>query len=249
MIEMLIALETYTIRKEMRLNRKAAFTKVHDQGIDHVELTRTSFDEDTLLDLKETKLKVVSIQVKLNKLETSKQKLVDFLLSSRADIAVVSVMPTRTILGGKRAVLHLAKRLEILAESLSLQGIRLAYHNHDFEFRKVSGKTKFDWLLENTGDKVHFVLDVYWTKKHKEDPLYWLKKIGNRLIGLHLRDCSVDGSNTEVGSGTVDFPRLFAEAPANVIYGAIEQNSRDPFTSIKVSHGYLQKIHPEGGKK
>lgn len=238
---MFLAVQTYTIRKEMQVNQDQAFAKLHELGIDQVELARTDFTDATLSTLKKHGIEVVSIQVKLRKLEREFEHYVAFLKAAKAKIACVSVMPLPAIIFGKIASIRLAKRLDDLAMRYNSEGITLAYHNHDFEFKKVSGKQKFLWLIEYT-ERLRFVLDVYWTKRSSEDPIHWIDKLGNRLIGLHLRDCKIDKSDTEVGSGTIDFHGLIKHIPGHLIYGAIEQNSFTPYESIKQSIAYLDKI-------
>lgn len=50
--------------------------------------------------------------------------------------------------------------------------MKLAYHNHDFEFKKFGNQTGYDILLQETDKKlVDFELDLYWAVRSGNDPL------------------------------------------------------------------------------
>ena len=48
---------------------------------------------------------------------------------------------------------------------------------------------------------------------------------------------------TEVGSGTIDFKKIFADAKAGIQHYFVEHdNPKDPLQSIKASYEYLSKL-------
>ena len=50
-----------------------------------------------------------------------------------------------------------------VGETCRANGLRLAYHNHDFEFASMQGRVPFDVLLQETdADLVDFELDLFW---------------------------------------------------------------------------------------
>ena len=58
-----------------------------------------------------------------------------------------------------------AEKLNQGAEQAAEAGIRLAYHNHAFEFKPMQGnKTGFDIFVDSFSPKMRFEVDVFWVK-------------------------------------------------------------------------------------
>lgn len=69
------------------------------------------------------------------------------------------------------------------------EGIRLLYHNHDFEFVQLSGMYGLDFLYRAVpASLLQTELDVCWVKYAGEDPADFLKKYKGRAPVVHLKD-------------------------------------------------------------
>jgi len=78
---------------------------------------------------------------------------------------------------------------KILGNVCKKYGIRLLYHNHDFEFVQLSGLYGLDFLYEATdADILQTELDVCWVKYAGEDPVSYLRKYAGRAPVVHLKD-------------------------------------------------------------
>jgi sugar phosphate isomerase/epimerase len=125
-------------------------------------------------------------------------------------------------------------------------GLKLAYHNHDFEFATVDGQTGFDILTQNTDAKlVQFELDLYWAVKAGHDPVKLFQAHPGRFSMWHVKDMdnTPQKSFTEVGSGVIDFKSIFKKAKlSGMKYFFVEQDicPGSPFDSIAKSIGYLK---------
>lgn len=246
---MIVGLQTYTIRKLAQMNLPLALKEIGKLGIVHLELARVPFSEATITAIKDAKMKVVAIQDKYQHLDKHFAERIRFLKALDVDTAVVSVLPLGAILGGKRAVKRFAKRLNELAKRSRSEGIRLAFHHHDFEFKMAGCKTKLAHLLEELDPEVGIVMDTYWASKSKQDLAQLTATLGSRLCGIHLRDHQdIEKSGKRrsrdcaVGSGDIDFTRFLPLLRQNRIYGVIEQNSESPLGDIKKSIVTLKKI-------
>lgn len=238
------AVQTYTIRMAWRIEAAASLQRLKELGVRRIELARVPFTDETAKIVKDSGLRVVSIQAKFKEWSDHFETMLAFSKAVGCEIAVVSVSSLSSILFGKRAVLRFGKTLDNLAGKYQKEGIRLALHHHDFEFRTIHGQTKLDFLLAHTKD-VAFVSDTYWCKKAGFEPESVARRIGGRLIGLHLRDYDpVDPKHpdTELGRGSIDFAALLAQIPTSVVYGAIEQNASDPYRSLAQSIAHLKTI-------
>ncbi|UWY30436.1 sugar phosphate isomerase/epimerase [Flavobacterium sp. TR2] len=139
-------------------------------------------------------------------------------------------------------------RVNEAAKMCKKAGLKLAYHNHDFEFQKHNGATGFDVLLKETDkDLVYFELDLYWVVHSGNDPLKLFKENPGRFKMWHVKDKDRKNSdlNTEVGSGTIDFKPFFAAAKqSGMIHFFVEQENNfasNSFESIKSSCDFISK--------
>jgi sugar phosphate isomerase/epimerase len=83
------------------------------------------------------------------------------------------------------------REIELLqksAEACKREGVKLAYHNHDPEFRmSFNGLTVFDMLLAFAPD-LWIELDVGWTTYAGLNPVDVLKRVAPRLSAVHFKD-------------------------------------------------------------
>lgn len=107
-------------------------------------------------------------------------------------------------------------------------GLRIAYHNHDFEFYELDGKLPFDVIYQETDSElVKMELDTYWAKFADFEPGDLLNKYKYRCVSLHLKDMTTKDDkkvSTIAGSGMLDMKRFLRLADEQKIdYCVIEQ--------------------------
>jgi sugar phosphate isomerase/epimerase len=124
-------------------------------------------------------------------------------------------------------------------------GIRLAYHNHDFELLPIDGQQPFDILLNETDPAlVDFELDMFWVRKAGQDNVGVLNRAPGRFTMAHIKDMDEQGNMTEVGTGGIDFESILAnEAASSLRHLFVEHDQpSDPFKSVAISHLALASI-------
>lgn len=127
-------------------------------------------------------------------------------------------------------------------------GIQLAYHNHDFEFETVEGQTPYDVMLEQVDQKlVCMEMDLYWVVFAGKDPLDYFQKYPGRFELWHVKDMDREqrNRNADVGSGSIDFKKIFAQRKqAGLKHFFLEQETfANPLEqSIKNGYSYLKTI-------
>lgn len=79
-----------------------------------------------------------------------------------------------------------------IGESAHKRGMQYAYHNHNFDFRKVEGNTTgYEILLRETDPKlVKFELDAGWAAVGGADPAAIIQANPGRVRLLHFKDFS-----------------------------------------------------------
>jgi sugar phosphate isomerase/epimerase len=125
-------------------------------------------------------------------------------------------------------------------------GLKLAYHNHDFEFTPWGDTNGYEIMLKETDPKlVDFEMDIYWVVKSGKDPVQLFQSHPGRFSMWHIKDMDKADNklNTEVGSGSIDFAALYKYAKvAGLKHSIMEQEnfSIDPYVSIKKSCDHIK---------
>jgi sugar phosphate isomerase/epimerase len=141
----------------------------------------------------------------------------------------------------------LAEKLNEAANICKAGGIKLAYHNHDFEFAKFGDTTGYEILLNGTDKKlIDFEMDLYWVHRVGVDPLSIFKAHPNRFTMWHIKDMDKTNHtvNAEVGQGTINFKSIFTGAKlAGVKHYFVEHEFNykpDELGSVKTSFNYVK---------
>jgi len=130
-------------------------------------------------------------------------------------------------------------------EQTKQANIQFAYHNHDFEFRKMGKQTVYDFILKNTNSNlVKMELDLYWITKAGYEPLDYFEKYPGRFPLWHVKDMAAGtGDFAAVGSGVIDFKKIFMKKDkAGLKHWLVEQDESktDIFESLKTSRNYIR---------
>jgi sugar phosphate isomerase/epimerase len=143
----------------------------------------------------------------------------------------------------------LPDRMNHMAQMAKDAGLRLGYHNHDFEFGPApsGGGTILDSLVSRTDPSmVDFEMDVYWVTKAGGDPLALMAKYPGRFPLLHLKDASPapERKIVDVGTGTIDFTTILKTARSQGLKHAYVENDNpgDPLVSARTSFNNLAKL-------
>jgi sugar phosphate isomerase/epimerase len=142
---------------------------------------------------------------------------------------------------------RVAERLNRAGAESRRAGVRLAYHNHDFEFTPIGGVLPYDVLLEATDPAlVAMEMDLYWITKSGYDPLAYFAKYPGRFELVHVKDSAGPPEHrmVEVGRGKIDWPQILGHhAQAGIRHYIVEHdNPADAYASIEVSYRYLSRI-------
>jgi sugar phosphate isomerase/epimerase len=141
----------------------------------------------------------------------------------------------------------LAREFNTIGGQLSREGLRLAYHNHDFEFAPTEGQLPYDVLLAETDPAlVSMEMDLYWATKAGQSPLAYFAKYPGRFRMVHVKDSrgAPQHEMAEVGGGTIDWRQIFAHrTQAGIEHYFVEHdNPTDAFSSIEKSFKYLSTL-------
>jgi sugar phosphate isomerase/epimerase len=82
-----------------------------------------------------------------------------------------------------------AARLNEAAKKGAEYGIRVGYHNHQWELEStIEGRTALEYFADLLDPEVVLEVDTYWMAVGGQDPVDILGKLGNRVKFIHIKD-------------------------------------------------------------
>lgn len=134
-----------------------------------------------------------------------------------------------------------------IVAKIKAAGKKFVYHNHRFEFEKHNGKIDLVHLMDENPD-VDLVFDTYWSQAGGYDPALFIRKYGDRIHTVHLKDMKIVADKqqfTEILEGNINFDSVIeACLDKNIEYLMVEQDEiemEDRFESVKLSYDNLMK--------
>lgn len=153
------------------------------------------------------------------------------------------------VLKSKDQFKEVADKMNKAAEICKKSGLKLGYHNHNFEWKPIDGTTFYDVLINGTDPSlVNMEMDIYWVVRAGQDPVKLFEAHPGRFALCHLKDMDKadKNKNTEIGSGSIDFKKILKKAKlAGLKHFIVEQENYtniDPYVSIAQSSAYVKNV-------
>lgn len=247
-----IAVQMYTLRDAGSLDQQLKI--VHDAGVGAVETVGTqnvnAVELKQLLD--RYSIKAISSHVQLAELRTDLDGVVAFNRSIGNTVLVVPYLDEKARPTDAAGWTALGQELGRIATRARAGGMRLAYHNHDFELVDFDGRTGLELLFAAAGPDLLTELDLAWVARAGHDPAVMLGKFRGRLFAVHAKDnapkgqADDEGGFAAVGQGVLDWNAILpAAADAGVQWYIVEHDHpRDPAKVIQASADYLRAHLP-----
>jgi sugar phosphate isomerase/epimerase len=137
------------------------------------------------------------------------------------------------------------------------RGLKLLYHNGNFEFVRSGSATGFDTLLRHFDPGVvDLELDCGWVMAAGHDPLRYLATNAGRIRLVHLKDMTSTPANTrmvlnpaQIGEGIVDWTALLAAVRhAGVELAYVEQEAPFARPALDYARNNLRFLQRRGGQ-
>lgn len=116
---------------------------------------------------------------------------------------------------------ELGVRIKKAAAELKKRGVVLGYHNHAHEFE--DGKDRLEQLFA-AQPALKAELDVFWLTVAQRDPVQYMKKLGERLAMVHIKEAGKnprEDAQPVVGEGIVDMGGVFGQMKVSGIEWAV----------------------------
>ncbi len=272
MTKLPIGLQLYSVRDDMQKDFAGTLKKVKEMGYDAVEFAglygHSAEEVKALCD--ELGLNPVSAHVGLPLMAADIEGEVKTYAEIGCKFMVIPWSDGKNLPGGADYDKFLAD-IKKYAAVMRKYGIKLCYHNHDFEFEKIDGKNKLDILYADTDPAdLQTQVDTCWARVGGVDPAEYVKKYTGRAPIVHIKDYFgsksanmydlIDGGEVEandkevapfelrpVGYGVQDVAAVLAAAEAA---GAgiviVEQDNpslgKTPMECAKMSIDYIRSL-------
>ena len=152
--------------------------------------------------------------------------------------------------GDLASVEHSAQVLNEAAAKAAEYGLRVGYHNHDHEFTSmINGKTAYEVFADLLDPSVVLELDLYWATAGGQDAPALLRRLGARVIAVHIKDGPMRPGITaaqlpddQVPAGRGDVPLVEClKAGSSIEYAVVEfdKYAGDIFEGIADSYAFL----------
>jgi sugar phosphate isomerase/epimerase len=146
------------------------------------------------------------------------------------------------------AVDETAARLNHAAKIAAEHGVRVGYHNHAHEFvNKIDGQNALEYFVGKLDPEVVIELDTYWVAVGGEDPVAVLKRLGDRVVALHVKDGPATKDTKDqvaVGSGSLPVREIIEAAPNALRVVELDDSRDNRFTAVIDSLTFLTKEGP-----
>ncbi len=196
-----VGIQLYSVREDLAADFEGTLKKIAEMGYEYVEFAgycgRSAEEIKAILD--KYGLKCVSVHQGVEWFLEEGQKAVDFLKTFGVRYAIVPWYSADRHYG-TAAWDETYANFTKTAELLKANGMKLGYHNHDFEFRTCEGKYLLDWLYEKIpAELLEPELDTCWVHYAGVEPAGFIRKYAGRMTVLHLKDFAC----TKLGGGPV----------------------------------------------
>ncbi|HEY2806599.1 MAG TPA: sugar phosphate isomerase/epimerase [Gemmatimonadales bacterium] len=241
-----IGLQLYTVRQAMQADVEGTLARVAQIGYTEVEFAGY-FDHtpQQIRDmLRRHHLTSPSAHVPIENVTNGWQATIDAAKIIGHEYITVAWTPEelRRTLDGWRRIADMYNRA---AREAKAAGLEFAYHNHSYEFEPMEGKLPYDVLIDNTDpDLVKLEIDLFWMTRGGQDPLAYFARYPGRIPMVHVKDMTTDKRMVDVGAGSIDWRRIFAQrAQAGIRHYFVEHDEPvNPFASIANSYHYLSRL-------
>ncbi|MEM9939227.1 MAG: sugar phosphate isomerase/epimerase [Pseudomonadota bacterium] len=204
-----IGIQLYTLRETYFTDPVGTLSMVKAAGYDEVELFGSA---DVAGPLNDLGLRAPSTHVGIDQLESDLPAVIAYANNIGADYVVLPYLTEdyRTVEGYE----SVARTCDAAAKVLASEGLKFAYHNHDFEFFPLGDTTGYDILTKQTDPElVGLELDLHWVARAGKSITATLDEHAGRIWLCHVKDINAAGDDFAIpGEGVIDFAEIFAKS-------------------------------------
>lgn len=143
-------------------------------------------------------------------------------------------------------IVAIADELSEVSRKAADRGIAVGYHNHAFELEnRVDGTSALEIFADALSADVVLEVDTYWAEVGGEGAAALLRRLGERVRFLHVKDGPINKVNAEqtaVGRGNMPVAEILQAAPDAQRIVELDDFTGDVFTAVEDSFTFLTEL-------
>ncbi len=185
-----VGIQLYGLRNAMAEDFEGTLKAVAELGYEYVEFAgyfgKTAEEIKALLE--KYNLKCISVHQNLDFYNDDPDAAAEFLRTFGVKYNVIPWYKVSDLAGSENWEATVA-RFKKVGEVLKAHGMKLGYHNHDFEFETYEGKYLHDYIFEEvSADLIDPELDTCWVHYAGINPADKIREFKGRVEIVHLKD-------------------------------------------------------------
>ena len=142
-----------------------------------------------------------------------------------------------------------AQKLDSIAKQAEDYGISIGYHNHNWELEnKFDGITALEIFESMLPANIVLEIDAYWAEVGGASAPEILKKFGNRVQFLHIKDGTKNGGTSAqvpAGQGEIALADVIKVAPHAAPIAEFDEYQGDIFAGLASSLEFIKQVQGE----
>ena len=188
MADLKVGIQLYSLRDKMEADMYGTLKAVKEMGYDCVEFAgyfgKSAEEIRGMLD--EFGLECISVHQTIDWYETDGVDAVNFVKALGAKYSAIPWYKVEEYHNNWDATIE---KFSKVGKLLSENGLKMLYHNHDFEFEKKDGEIIIDKLYSTVDSNyLNPEFDTCWIKYAGYEPTEYLAKYAGRINVVHIKD-------------------------------------------------------------
>lgn len=242
---MQVAIQLYTVRDQTAGDMLGTLARLGEIGYRAVEFAGYGNSEPKAIReaLDTAGIAGVAAHVPLARIDAEFDRVVEEMHVIGAKHLIIPWLPPE--LRTKAGYDHVIATLNTRAPEARDAGLRLGYHNHDFEFIKdADGILPFDRIAESTDPSlVSLEVDAGWVAYAGQDPVAVIEQYAGRVPLIHAKEEQIDGVEDlpAPGSGPLPWKEIVAAGNAAGTEYLIAEDDK-PLDSMKTAKEAFENL-------
>lgn len=193
-----LGVQLYSVKDHLGDRTAATLQRLAELGFSHVEPYDILSDTPGLKAAADgAGVRIASVHAKITELDT--ERVLDAAGELGASTVVIPWVAPATF-SDPDGIARFADSVARAADDAQPRGIRVGYHNHDFEFATiVDGRPAYELLVDRLDPRVVLELDTFWASVGGADVFELLPRLGERVRLLHLKSEPYDDRHPITG--------------------------------------------------
>jgi sugar phosphate isomerase/epimerase len=243
-----VALQLYTVRRQLALDFPGTLRRIHEIGYRAVETYPFDIPNAVAAELiAASGLEVVAMHCDLP-LEDALPGALEAATAFRCQKVIWHGWPRSSEHDSLEGIQRLAARYNRASKIAGEYGLQLGLHNHWWEFEPVHDVFAYKVFQEILQPKIFLEIDTYWVQTAGLNPAYVVAELADRVKFLHLKDGpAVHGAPmTTLGQGVLNFPAILSAArlPVDLVV-ELDECATDIFDAVEASLRYVNSLWQE----